>query len=431
MTISSSLNAGVSGLFANASKLSTISDNIANSETNGYKRADADFSSLVVSDAPGLYTAGGVRMTAYRDIDAKGGLTTSNNPTDIAVAGLGMLPVTTLAAVNSGDPTPPFNLTPTGSFRPDEQGYLTTPTGLVLLGWQANADGTIPNVPRDTTAALVPVQVPRGLAAEPTTEISLGVNLPAADAQAAVIAAAPGATTTQPVEYYDNLGSVRQLDIAYTPTGAADNEWTMAISDAGGLISTLTITFNDTAGNGGNLDTVAGANVADYDATTGILTLNLTSGDTIDLDIGAPGDNDNLIQLDEQFSPFKVDRDGSPAGTLVETQIDETGNLTAIYNTGFTRTIYKIPVGIVPNFNGLGADDAQTFQISTESGPLYLWDPGSGPAGATVGYALEESTTDVAAELTDLIKTQRAYSSNAKIIQTVDEMLQETTNLKR
>ena len=47
------------------------------------------------------------------------------------------------------------------------------------------------------------------------------------------------------------------------------------------------------------------------------------------------------------------------------------------------------------------------------------------------GYAREASTTDVAEELTYLISTQRAYSSNAKIIQTVDEMLQETTNIKR
>ena len=43
----------------------------------------------------------------------------------------------------------------------------------------------------------------------------------------------------------------------------------------------------------------------------------------------------------------------------------------------------------------------------------------------------EESATDVAAELTQLIQTQRAYSSNAKVIQTVDEMLQETTNIIR
>ena len=60
-----------------------------------------------------------------------------------------------------------------------------------------------------------------------------------------------------------------------------------------------------------------------------------------------------------------------------------------------------------------------------------LVDAGTGPVGATEGFSRETSTTDIAHELTQLIQTQRAYSSNAKIIQTVDEMLQETTNLKR
>ncbi|MEL7416600.1 MAG: flagellar basal body rod C-terminal domain-containing protein, partial [Pseudomonadota bacterium] len=62
---------------------------------------------------------------------------------------------------------------------------------------------------------------------------------------------------------------------------------------------------------------------------------------------------------------------------------------------------------------------------------MYLWDAGDGPTGSTVGFSREQSTTDIAGELTSLIETQRAYSSNAKIIQTVDEMLQETTNIKR
>ena len=62
---------------------------------------------------------------------------------------------------------------------------------------------------------------------------------------------------------------------------------------------------------------------------------------------------------------------------------------------------------------------------------MFLWDAGTGPTGGIEGFAREQSTTDIANELTQLIQTQRAYSSNAKIIQTVDEMLQETTNLKR
>ena len=63
MTISSSLNAGVAGLAANASRLATISDNIANSSTHGYKRASTDFHSLVINSGSGTYSAGGVRIT--------------------------------------------------------------------------------------------------------------------------------------------------------------------------------------------------------------------------------------------------------------------------------------------------------------------------------------------------------------------------------
>jgi flagellar hook protein FlgE len=68
---------------------------------------------------------------------------------------------------------------------------------------------------------------------------------------------------------------------------------------------------------------------------------------------------------------------------------------------------------------------------SVDSGSFFLWDASDGPTGDILGFALEESNTDVASELTSMIQTQRAYSSNAKVIQTVDEMLQETTNIKR
>jgi flagellar hook protein FlgE len=85
----------------------------------------------------------------------------------------------------------------------------------------------------------------------------------------------------------------------------------------------------------------------------------------------------------------------------------------------------------VPNPNGLAAMDNQTYRVSPDSGAMFLWNAGDGPTGEVIGFAREESTTDVAAELTNMIQTQRAYSSNAKVIQTVDEMLQETTNIKR
>ncbi len=83
------------------------------------------------------------------------------------------------------------------------------------------------------------------------------------------------------------------------------------------------------------------------------------------------------------------------------------------------------------NPNGMQLTEGNVFQLTQDSGGLFLFDSGQGPVGTTQGFSLENSTVDIAQELTDLIQTQRSYSSNARIITTVDEMLQETTNLKR
>jgi flagellar hook protein FlgE len=112
-------------------------------------------------------------------------------------------------------------------------------------------------------------------------------------------------------------------------------------------------------------------------------------------------------------------------------EVDADGLVYAIFDNGQSKVLYQVPIVDVPNPNGLKANANQTFSISVESGSFFLWDAGAGPAGELKGFAREGSTVDVAAELTQLIQTQRAYSSNAKVIQTVDEMLQETTNLKR
>ncbi|MEL7140331.1 MAG: flagellar hook-basal body complex protein, partial [Pseudomonadota bacterium] len=102
-----------------------------------------------------------------------------------------------------------------------------------------------------------------------------------------------------------------------------------------------------------------------------------------------------------------------------------------VYDTGQVITLFQIPVVDVPNPNALIAEDNQAFSLSAESGRPFLWDANTGPVGGIAGFALQQSTVDIAQELTGLIETQRAYSSNATVVQTVDEMLQETTNLKR
>ena len=434
MSMSSSLNAGVMGLNVNAARLAAISNNVSNAQTFGYKRTEANFASMVLQQRQNAYSAGGVRVDTEVKVSERGSLISTGRSTDIAVAGRGLLPVTTPGGVNEAPEQRALMLTPTGDFAPDAAGYLRSSAGLHLLGWPVDAAGETGAVSRRSGASLVPVNIDVAqFSAQPTTRIDLGVNLPAA----ATEAGAAGDPYTLPLEYYDNLGKLQEVTATFTPTvpgAGASNEWTVDLTDQAqeppASVGQLTVTFNDTPEAGGTIATVTPGGGATYDAATGEAGIALASG-PVTLAIGRPGDNSGLTQLSASFSPYSVTKNGAPVGDLALVEIDNSGTLYAIYDTGFRRPLYQVPVADVPNLDGLNAADGQAYTVSQESGDLYLWDAGQGPVGETAGYALMESTTDIGTEMTDLIRTQRAYTSNAKIIQTVDEMLQETTNIIR
>lgn len=436
MTLSSSLNAGVAGLNVNSSRLGAISDNIANSQTNGYKRAETEFSSLVVTESGGgQYTAGGVRSSTFREVDQRGGLITSNNPTDLAVGGRGLLPVTPIASIDNVDGDLPLQFVSTGSFRPDDDGVLRTQSGLVLLGWPANRDGTVPEFPRESAAGLEPVQFATGsLSGAPTTRITLGVNLPANLTQAGQ----PGAPVPLSVEYFDNVSASQNLAFTFTPVvpaSGSSNEWTIEISDsqtdpAQNPVASFTAAFDQTTALGGTLASVSNLGGATFDAATGMLEIT-TAGGPIEIELGVIGESTPLTQLSAEFGPTGITKNGAAVGSLQSVDVDENGFVKGVFEGGVVRTLYQIPIADFANLNGLAAADGQAFLASPDSGSLFFWDAGDGPTGGVVNFAQESSNADLAEELTSLIETQRAYSSNATVIRTVDEMLQETTNLKR
>ncbi|PJE26744.1 Flagellar hook protein FlgE [Pseudooceanicola marinus] len=433
MTISSSLNAGVAGLQTNATRLAAIADNIANSSTFGYKRVQTDFSSLVLGDSGGGYTAGGVRASTMRLVDQRRSIVPTDNPTDLAVRERGMLPValsTEIAATGTFDE---MLLTSTGSFRMDADGFLKTETGLILLGWPANGDGSFPNVPRETSSALVPVQIdPSTYAGNPTTSIDMGVNLPATETEDT----ASGDPLEVTIEYYDNLGKPETLTVVFTPDVSgpgAGNIWSMEITDSAtaAVVGEYDLTFNDSRTAGGTLAdaTLTGVGTA-YDPGTGTVVINVASG-PIEIDLGLYGEGGGLSQLGDDFAPTGINKDGSAVSNMTGVEVDANGYVRAFFESGEALVLYQVPLADVTNVNGMKSLDYQTYKPTPDSGGFYLWDAGDGPTGDIVAYAREESGTDVAGELTDMIRTQRAYSSNAKVFQTVDEMLQETTNIKR
>ena len=203
MTISSALNAGVMGLNVNSTRLATISDNIANSSTYGYKRSEVDFSSMVINQRPSVYSAGGVRATSYKDVDSAGSLVSTGNALDIAINGSGMIPVTDIFGTTETAAERDFMMVPTGGFSADENGRLRTQSGLYLLGWPVDSAGNVLSGSRDSASSLVPVDITISqFQASPTRNLNLGLNLPAQN----TLAGASGEAFELPIEYFDNLG---------------------------------------------------------------------------------------------------------------------------------------------------------------------------------------------------------------------------------
>jgi flagellar hook protein FlgE len=429
------MNAGVLGLAANSTRLSTIADNLANAGTVGYKRADVQFSNLVASQSSDRqYWAGGVLPSVRHAITEQGVIQTTSASTDFAVSGRGFLPVVNTTMPGAIDAQDEFLLTSAGSFRTDADGFLRNSGGLYLLGWQLNPDGTpvVTNPARDSFQSLEAINITGiNFTASPTTEIEFAANLPAQ----ATTAGGTGDPFSMPIEYFDPVGNAERVTLEFTPTvpgAGSSNEWTLQVLDSatGGAIGTYTITFNGTGPTAGTIATVTPA-LGTYDAVAGTLAVTTGAGETLTITIGTPGNNEGLTQFAGGFTPTQVTKNGSAFATVADVELSENGILSAVFTNGQRQPIYRIPLVDVVNPDGLTPVNGNAFRLSRASGAMYLWDAGDGPVGKTLGFSLELSTTDVAKELTNLIETQRAYSSNAKVIQTADEMLQETTNLKR
>jgi flagellar basal-body rod protein FlgG len=82
------------------------------------------------------------------------------------------------------------------------------------------------------------------------------------------------------------------------------------------------------------------------------------------------------------------------------------------------------------NEKGLEAIGSNLFLESGASGPPSVGTPGLDGLGTLRQFYLEESSVDAVREVTELIKAQRGYELNAKVITAADQMLASTTQLR-
>ena len=433
MGISNAMQTGVSGLLANSTAVGTISSNIANANTDGYRRSFAQ----MVTSASSVGTDGGsasVRAVNRSAVSSEGTLRPTGIGSDLAVTGSGFFVVSR----NPNDPAATnYAFTRAGSFRPDQNGNLVNAAGLYLSGFPYDENGQLGNVDRSQVRDLQTVNVAgRTVNGEATTTMTLSGNLPAQ--QTGPSSASEPFISSQ--EYYTALGAADRMEFAWTP-GTTPNVWQLKVSAGGADLGTVDVTFADSGATPGapvsytNVTSLATAPAAfAFDPATGSATLTLDNGttpQTISLNLGAPGASDGMTQFAGDYTPLSANPDGFESGSLVRFEIDEAGDVYGVFDNNARRKLYAIPLAEVPNPDGLMQVDGNAYMITQASGAFQLSEAKTGGAGAIASGALESSNVELAEELTNLIQTQRAYSSNAKIITTVDEMLDETTRLKR
>jgi flagellar hook protein FlgE len=331
----------------------------------------------------------------------------------------------------------------------DANGADIASTITITGGTPATLNGTVSeNNPNTLTGDTIEIDV-EGQSAiwEDTDEMTLRVNgvsfpldsttTPALDtsSDAALATSIEGRI----IDYINNVGPIPGVSVANvsaagsTVTIVGDND-----ADGAGLAGLNEYAVSVTRDTRQNSEFVDedGLNVNPLDAGDPIIArinADLPGGETqvLDFDLGEIGTLDGMTQFAGDYTPTLIERDGAQFGSLDRLEIDAEGVMTAIFNNGQTRPIYRIPVAEFTNPNGMLPVDGNAFQPTAQAGAYYLWDAGNGPAGEMISSSLESSTVDIAEEFSNMIIAQRAYSSNARIIQTADEMLQEITNLKR
>ena len=413
------MRTSVSGMAAQANRLSTVADNIANSSTAGYKRASTEFSSLVLESGGSGYESGSVETRVRIGVSEQGTFKFTTSVTDLAVKGAGFFLV--------GNENGQTYLTRAGSFVKDGSGDLINAAGYRLMGYSL-APGA-PTPVANGTAGLAVVNIGAlALQSDPSTEGNLFVNLPSNAAIETDLPSGNAATAVYTAKTslvtYDNLGNEVTLDVYMTKT--ADNEWEVAVynqADAdpssqgfpyanGQLNAPTTLVFDPTTG---QLD---GSSPTSLD-------IAIPNGGTVALDMSQSS------QLATDYTLLDAAVNGNPPSEVERVEIDNDGTLYAVFENGSRLATYRIPLANVASPDNLQPLAGNVFAPSVDSGDVQVGFAGEGGFGTMVSSALEQSTVDLASELTAMIESERNYTANSKVFQTGSELMDVVVNLKR
>ncbi len=452
MSLFSSLYTAVSGLNAQSTAFGNISDNVANSQTVGFKGVNTAFEDYLTSSTATSNQPGSVGTIAQYSNDVQGTVTASTNPLALAISGQGYFAVQEASGEStSGSPTFSTNqyYTRTGDFTMTSQGYLKNSAGEYLQGWAVTSTTTNGVTTSSTDqSALVPVKVSQSeYAPVATSSISLSSNLPASQATGSYAGTTSNASQ---VTVYDSQGTAHTVTVTWTPdTSGNANTWTATLTDSAGTIGSATVSF-DTSGlitgvtggtNGTGTVTTSDSNTtgntsggSEYisftPATTDFYTSNSGTNSAITLNLGTVGGTTGVTQFaGTTYDQKSLTQNGVAAGAYSSTTIDNNGNVIVNYDNGEQQTVYQIPIATFASPDSLQRENGQAFIATQQSGAANTQYENTNAAGSLITGSTESSNVDIATQFTSLIVSQNAYAANAKVVTAANQLLQETTQM--
>ena len=392
----------LSGLNSAATNLDVIGNNIANSQTVGYKASRTLFADVFAGAKAGL----GTRVTAVLQDFSTGTLESTNRNLDLAISGEGFFRL-----IQNDQVVYSRN----GQFSLANDGYLVNAQGARLTGFPVGVD---------TGGNPEPLQIPSGsMQALATTSISATFNLDGRVDEIDEVVTPFDATDADTYSYannvtvFDSQGNAHNVTMYFIKRDSAANTWDLHVArgtDVATEVGELVFTEN------GVLDTVA---------TTGLDSFTFAAaGGEAAMEFSL--ELEDTTQFGNDFELSEATQNGYSSGSLVGIAIDELGNIVGSYSNEQSRPLGTIAMANFANVEGLKSIGDNVWLETTGSGQPLLGMAGSGKFGTIESGVVENSNVDLTRELVNLIIAQRSYQANAQTIKVQDEVLQNAVNLR-
>ncbi len=445
MSVTSAMYTGVTGLLANANGMNVIGNNLANVNTIGFKSGRILFSDMLSTGVTNSYSASQIgRGTQIQKIDnmfTQSSFQSTEVVSDLAITG------NSFFALKAPTDSAPVNqssayLTKAGAFRLDSNLFLTNADGYQVLDTEGNpikfSDNTT-NIITAATAYSGGTLITDTVSALQTELATLATKIQAM---------APAGSPTVAQSTANNLLQAAQTALGIDSTDLAGAVVTPASTTTGAIVKNAALVNSPTGASAKDAHTaLASAYAAFLSASAAAaFTPDGTSAAAITLEQGDPTtQTSGFASVDKQM--------GLAFGSI--SKIDNNGLITYTGQDGLSTFFYNSSGGTgIPN-TAANALTAQRLALITPSdssalekigGSLFkstqkagvptaafsaVSNSANGTSNKISSNSLEQSNVDMAAQMVDMIVTQRAYSANSKTITTSDQMTQDVLNLVR